>query len=672
MADSDEIHVPTDTELRNAVGKIRTSQPGLGLRKVIPLIRDEFPSWSIQRSRLSKLLDVPEVEKNDEKEENEEKKDDGRYSDNSQTGKPTAEPVEPTLPGVLRKSDIRDRIFSPLLAVSSHAEDQIYSHRWRRGFPGLNLLSVNKEIRQAAWNFLVENNVWLRVKFESRTVEGFRSIPSTLLRLMNGNRLFDFKPGLTQPSFMPSYFGQKMCDQLTKSIAVEFRLSPSESVGDSLATPKVDVAVTFAFHAQRYRELIRDLAETVKEWKRMTVEVNHEQIYKFSDMITVVVGQIIHGVGEVREADRVDFPRLQEDHIDPAVDFDAIARKMTSTIPPLEIHSRLLKYQILGLEFARDHHHIKAFSTFHDGFLAYGHYQANKMNRPRPADGSIESNMIMHEVAETKSLMAETMNREIARRLSMCHSEHTGPHPFEYDMQGLYLNNALGCAHDALRWVGITDTQRFYGHHHSAVAFANMADFLTALRAVVPKPEQPRFLSSVNHQWRDAGECYIEAAQHAFFAIHAAGLAGVDAPQQLLDDTHALRRRLCAKFGPETPAHLVRQPEMAKMEVPMVGPWEGDPRLVTIWDPALMALMALFRRRDCSNPADSARLEERLRKMGYNWVYDVRGHIHLSARVSTTWARLGTSRDDAWNGSDFTLRAANSMLDWSEMGFLGE
>lgn len=55
MADSHDKHTPTATEICNAVGRIRQSRPGLGLKKVITILRDTN-DWHITASRLRKLV----------------------------------------------------------------------------------------------------------------------------------------------------------------------------------------------------------------------------------------------------------------------------------------------------------------------------------------------------------------------------------------------------------------------------------------------------------------------------------------------------------------------------------------------------------------------------------------------------------------------------------------
>lgn len=55
MADSDNKHVPTATEVYDAVCEIRQSKPGLGLKKVITILRDTN-GWYITTSRLRKLV----------------------------------------------------------------------------------------------------------------------------------------------------------------------------------------------------------------------------------------------------------------------------------------------------------------------------------------------------------------------------------------------------------------------------------------------------------------------------------------------------------------------------------------------------------------------------------------------------------------------------------------
>lgn len=105
-----------------------------------------------------------------------------------------------------------------------------------------------------------------------------------------------------------------------------------------------------------------------------------------------------------------------------------------------------------------------------------------------------------------------------------------------------------------------------------SVAFVNLGNFLAELQDFVPWPRHSLLLTDNNPEWRTPDESYEKAAEYAFYAAHASGLPGVDAPQQLRDDALALHRHMCDKMGQDADEELAQlQSGLARLQLPIVG-----------------------------------------------------------------------------------------------------
>lgn len=551
--------------------------------------------------------------------------------------------MAPTLPDVLSIDDIRDRIFTPLLTIS----DKIYVERWSKNFPGINLLHVNVEIRKASWKFLMRENIWLGVRFVWNASDTVQSLPSAILHTMN--HMKHPQPTLVQANFIPELFSPEMIREFHSSVAVTISIGHAQGKPQPVDHAEHEVLpVFFAFHPRKYELFIRDLADTVEQWRCMTVEANHAHIYKFPDMIPVVVDQIIRGLDHVRDAERVTSTSLCKDSIDLAVDFKAIAWNMMSPNIP-EIHAKLLDLYTLGIKSMDKGDYRKAYSTFARAHGAYETYYENPEAKPK--FGSIAHNMIEDINTDILSMVAEAMNQETSARRNMSTDGHAGPRLLVRETEAVDLNRAVAAAEIALSCPGITDHQRFHAHYRRAIALANMGDFVTELCTVIPQSERAKILAQTQHVWRDASRCYKCASRDAFFANNVAGGEGVNVSQELMDATNALRTRMCAKVGQDANGHLaqMKRSGLTRVILPGLGLWEGDPMLCSEWGAQRMMLLALFRMRNNSSGANPADLRDEFVKHGLGWAHDKRGQVYLDgtteARMSPIWVMPDDTRD---------------------------
>lgn len=562
--------------------------------------------------------------------------------------------------GVLSNVDIRGRILGPLLTVT---DNKIYTQNWSKNFPGMALLHVSTDTRKMAWKFLRENNIWVQARFVWDAAHAIQPLPSAIFNSMNHSG--HCQPGLVQPNFIPEMFAPEMSKEFEGSVAITISVGHSLGRGQPIDEAKdKTLPVFFAFHPGKFALFLSNLAETVDQWRCMIVEVNHTHIYKFPDMIPIVVDQVIRGLGQIREASRVTSTSLERDSIDPVVNFKTIARTMMSPREmKSEIHAKLLEFYTRGTKFMDQGEYLKAYDIFLEGHHVYETFQEKK--GPKPKLGSIESNMIEHVVAEILGMASEALNREISARRSMSTDGHAGPRLMAREIKACDTSLTVMFAQFSLSSPGLTDGQRFHSHYRRAVAFSNLGDFLTELNIAVPKPERAALLDDVLDAWSDAALCYSKASQDAFYAGHVAGIAGSEVPQELVNSIHALRRQMCDKLGYDADEHFVQMQRagLTRLQLPVLGLWEGDPQLYAQWGPHRMMLMALFRQREGSGGANAADLREALAQRGLRWMHDQRGQVYLEGMAEAHMNPTYVLPDDTRDG----LQAAGLFGDRFEM-----
>lgn len=638
MADSHNKHIPTATEVQKAVYKIRESKPGLGLKKVITMLRDTH-GWSITGSRLRKLV-PPGYSMNNKKE--------------------TQIIVNPTLPGVLRSNKIRCLILAHLLTITSENE----TRDWKKNLPGLNLLHVSRDVRNFAWNFFLENHTWVQARFVWDAARLVQPLPSAIFHAMYQDD--HPQPELIQAIFIPDRFTPDMIKEFSTSIAVTISIGHSQGQGQRVDGDKAkNFSIVFAFLPQKFDHFVRNLSDTVEQWGSMTVEVNHAHIYKIPSTIPVVVDRIIRGLEQIREANRVTSISLLKDPIDPVVDFEKIAHTMMG---PREVRSgirtQLLEFYNRGTESMEKGDYVEAYKAFRQGYQAHETFRESKGQKPKW--GSIESNAIELVQVDTNSMGAESINRKVSTRSSIWTKGYAGPRLMAREAKARDLSIAVMFAALSLDCPSITDDRRFYGHYRLSVAYSNFGDFMTELDTVIPKSEHAGLLVDTLPGLNNVGVCYSRAAQDAFHAAHLAGTVVPDAPQELVANINALRRRMCAKLGYDADEHFAQmyRDGLLRLQVPVLGLWEGDPMLFKKWGTTKMMLLALFRQRveDSGGPC-VGELKEALARRGLCWTHDQDGNVFLDGKAGVqmgpTWVVPDNTRDG--------LRAAGLLEDKFQM-----
>lgn len=567
--------------------------------------------------------------------------------------------IYPTLSGVLRNTNIRGLILAPLLTVTSEIETQ----GWRDNIPGLSLLHVSRDIRKFAWKFFLENHTWVQARFVWDAARLVQPLPSAIFYAMIQDD--HPKPSLIQAIFLPERFTAEMIKEFKSSVAATISIGHSQGQTQQVDADKYkDFSVVFAFLPQKFDLFVRNLAETVEQWGSMTVEVNHAHVYKIPSTIPIVVDRIIRGLGQIREANRVTSTSLLKDPIDPVVDFKKIAQAMMS---PREVRSgvraKLLEFYTRGTASFEKGGYQEAYKAFSDGHQAYNSFR--QRNEIKPRCGSIERNTIELVKADIDGMGVESINRKLSTRSSIWTNGYAGPRLMTREVEARDLSLAIPLAVTSLGSPSITDDRRFYGHCRRAVACSNLGDFITELNTVIPKSEHAALLVNTLPEMNDAELCYKRAAKDAFHAVHLARTVVPDAPKELVDTMKALHRRMCNKLGYDADEDSARMHRygLLRLQLPVLGLWEGDPVFLKRWGPGQMMLLALFRQQDGSSGLGVGDLKEALAKRGLCWVYDKAGEIFLDgkpdAHMKPTWVVPDNTRDG--------LRAAGLLGDKVEM-----
>lgn len=548
--------------------------------------------------------------------------------------------IDPTLSGVLQVKNIRGLTLTPLLTATSEIETQ----GWRVNVPGLNLLHVSRDIRKLAWKFFLEGNTWVRARFVFDAARLVQPLPSAIFYTMDHND--HPKPGLVQAIFVPDRFTAEMIKEFQSSVAATISIGQSQGQTQQADADKnKSFSVVFALLPQKFDLFVRSLADTVEQWESMTVEVNHAHISRVPSTIPIVVDHIIRGLDQIREANRVTSTSLLKDPIDPVVDFKKISQAMMS---PREVNSgirtKLLEFYNRGTTSFEKGDYDEACKAFCKGQDAYFTFRHGKELKPKR--GSVERNAIELVQADIAIMGAESINRMVSTRTGGGYAE---PRLMTREVKS--LSTAFMLAEFSLECPSITDDRRFYGHCRRAVASANLGDFLTELNTEIPEPERAALLDNFPPQMKDAGSCYKRAAKDAFHAVHLAGTAVPDAPQELVDTINALRRRACDRLGYDADKHFARMHRhgLLRMQLPVLGLWEGDPVFLKNWGRGGMMLLALFRQQEGSGGPGIGEIKEAFAKRGLSWSYNQDGEVFLDGKADAhrrpTWVVPDNTRD---------------------------
>lgn len=305
-----------------------------------------------------------------------------------------------------------------------------------------------------------------------------------------------------------------------------------------------------------------------------------------------------------------------------------------------EIRVRLFLLVASMFQSLEDNDYLGTFDIFLTAQEAYDAYHRG----PKPARGSVQSNMIEHTFSDIVVMAAEAMNLRVSARRSMSNSGSAGPCLLTREVGAADLTMALSLAHKSLAFSGVSDIQRFYGHYCRAIAYSNMGDFMTELDTIIPESEHAAMLADTVPNWNHALRCYKNAAQDAFYAVHLAAVSDLHTlPQDRIESMQTLRECMCDKLGYAAEWHFYEmyRAGLARLQLPILGLWEGDPALSEYWGPHKMTLMALYRRDDESYGPSDAVLKDAFAAHDIRWRHDGLGEIVLEntpeERMHPTW-----------------------------------
>lgn len=295
-----------------------------------------------------------------------------------------------------------------------------------------------------------------------------------------------------------------------------------------------------------------------------------------------------------------------------------------------------------------DKDYMGAFDIFLEAQVAYDAYHQG----PKPARGSVQSNMIERAFTDIIGMTTEAMNLRVSARRSMSISGSVGPCLLTREVGAADLTTALSLAHQSLAFSGITDIQRFLGHYRRAIAYSNMGDFMTELDTIIPQSEHAAMLANTVPNWNDAHKCYRNAAQDAFYAVHLATVSDIHMlAKSQIESMQTLRESMCDKLGYVAKWHYYEmyRAGLARLQLPVLGLWEGDPTLSEYWGPHKMTLMALYRHGDESYGPSDAVLRNAFAAYDIRWRHDELGEIILEntpeERMHPTWVVPDDTRE---------------------------
>lgn len=329
-----------------------------------------------------------------------------------------------------------------------------------------------------------------------------------------------------------------------------------------------------------------------------------------------------------------------------------------------EIRVRLFLFLALVTRSIDDKDYLETFSIFSIAQEAYDAYHKG----PKPARGSIQSNMIERTFSNIVAMTAESMNRRVSARRSMSISGSAGPCLLTREVGAADLTMALSLAHKSLAFSGVSDMQRFYGHYCRAIAYSNMGDFMTELDTIIPESEHAAMLVNTVPNRNDALRCYKNAAQDAFYAVHLARVSNLHMLRQdHIKSMQGLRECMCDKLGYDAKSHYyqMHRAGLARLQLPVLGLWEGDPALSEYWGPHKMTFMALFRRGDESYGLSDEVLKDQFARHDIRWTYNDDGDVILENTPEERMHPFWVVPDDTREGlRDMGLQSNTFNMAW--------
>lgn len=478
-------------------------------------------------------------------------------------------PSAPTLLSLPR--EIRDIIYGNLLTLDRTFEHRLDPTNWARKFPGLALMAVNRQLRAEALDTIVSSNVWIHVTILSDIRD---ELPVMMKQVHNHD-----DPLLSQA------VRQRMMTAATVHMRFGEQCRRESKYGYLRGGNLRQDSFMFALHPTTFGFFVNDIAATVLMSDKykcgdITIDLNILTRVTTPKPIQYMLDQILHPLARVvRGAKRVSVWGVCARELMASPFANGLANTMKQdTASFYSMTKILLLFGREGRQALEAGDYGEAMRLFWTGTDAYSRFMC-PLSNPLGLN-SPQSNSLIH--------VALSLHRDFSeaafRHFEQCRKEFDGK--VVGHVQDYLVDKAIACAHRALEFEGITDMQRRLGHLRRGLAFQNKGDYMAEYHSM-PKSRRPKLTSKMWTEPHRPHECYTEAARDFYYAIQ------VHPANQSVSRLTTLYERMCKKIG--RPVDLGF--EVKEIQLPLIGLWRGDPRLLEMWGREKYLLMKLARQR---------------------------------------------------------------------------
>ncbi|KAK8041015.1 hypothetical protein PG994_014022 [Apiospora phragmitis] len=353
----------------------------------------------------------------------------------------------------------------PLLRIPPELRILVYEyfvildqHFWSEECPmplESSILQINRQIRDEAWDYLVNGNIWIRATG-------------------------DFGPYANwghQPCLTYSGSSKKHSKWLDNQVAVHFHLAGGDW--------KAMETFTFAYHPAAYNGFILDLSFLSIGYSSFTVELN-PAVSKRPTVFSKVMGPLY----SIRGLRDVSFTGLDDDATQ-----QVLIEQMTGASNSFESLVKIKAcYYKMGHRAELEGRYSDAMNQYHTGPAST--YQARALF----PEGTPRGNSLQHMDTEMYIAFSRVAHKHI-RRL-----ERTAPPITSATTATLdFLCGNIQACNKALAFVGLTDSQRCRAHLYRAFAFLHYANY-----------RRPSFIGIFNYIYQ--GDVHFQAASSLSYA----------------------------------------------------------------------------------------------------------------------------------------------------------
>ncbi|KAK8032050.1 hypothetical protein PG990_001784 [Apiospora arundinis] len=479
----------------------------------------------------------------------------------------------PTLLKIPR--EIRNRIYSYFLTIDQH-----YEQKGDGGCDGkhfdVTILHINKQIRAEAWDSLIKTNHRVAMEHAKLLLE-------------------------------------EVAIHLWVSVAPDIKNNTNSSFDGS----DTEESYLFAYHPLFYNMLIHNLASYATQHSGLT-------IYASLPTKNMTVGprtmKLFDPLLTLRDFQSVSFSQVQDQ---PSLQLLArlmkhslLVRAYVGTKKSFNITELMhvqLHHQRLGRAAELQGHYSEAMCHFNmGGWLVENVYPKIAGRRV----GSLESNSSCYLATDLLIGFSRNVHKHVAR------IQKFSPNSTLKDqIEPETIHNSIWACCQALQFVGISDRHRREAHLYRAFTLYRVAD-TTVLIPLGPGPNVKTSRPPPLPHRNRSKVARFAAAHDLYYAMNVKW--SYDLLSSLEDeDDKALFRRIKPLTASGFP--------LIGCQVPLLGLWEGDPVVCSLWcrqKPGLWNLMKLLRQRldITGSPDDDAVGEEQLAMqyadVGISWEYN--------------------------------------------------